>query len=136
MGGLGLDTLLGGGGEDTLLGQAQHDVLRGGGGDDALNGGRGNDVLVGGKGSDVLIGGAGRDAFVFARSRDNGVSDADVVEDFQLGFDRILMRERDIADISKITDGVQITLRGGDGDTIDVLGLGQFDVAQSDLLFS
>ena len=42
--------------------------------------------------------------------------DADVVEGFQLGFDRIQMKERDIADISEITDGVQIILRGDDGD--------------------
>ena len=74
-GGIGKDFLYGGNNNDTLFGNDDNDTLWGEVGDDILNGGKGNDILVGGANNDI---------FVIALS--NG---ADIVQDFQDGFDRI-----------------------------------------------
>jgi Ca2+-binding RTX toxin-like protein len=76
-GGIGKDFLYGGNNNDTLFGNDDNDTLWGEAGDDILNGGKGNDILVGGTNND-------NDIFVIALS--NG---ADIVQDFQDGFDRI-----------------------------------------------
>jgi hypothetical protein len=69
--------------------------MTGGNGNDTLNGGSGNDTLIGGAGRDNLTGGAGSDTFVFksAAEAGNGTgassSNADLITDFQVGFDKI-----------------------------------------------
>ena len=49
-----------------------------------------NDILIGGIGRDILNGGSGIDTFIF-KPGDGGAtkSDADVIEDFQIGIDKI-----------------------------------------------
>lgn len=70
-------------------------IMTGGNGNDTLNGGSGNDTLIGGAGRDNLIGGAGSDTFVFksAAEAGNGTgassTNADLITDFQVGFDKI-----------------------------------------------
>ncbi|MDY7022733.1 MAG: Ig-like domain-containing protein, partial [Cyanobacteriota bacterium] len=80
------DRLRGGEGNDTLHGGRDHDDLRGGEGDDVLSSDEGDDTLVGGLGADTMTGGEGDDLFVvFGNEADN------VIEDFQLGQDRIVL---------------------------------------------
>ena len=83
-GGDGLDELNGGIGKDFLYGGNNNDTLFGNDDNDTLWGEAGDDILNGGKGNDILVGGANNDVFVIALS--NG---ADIVQDFQDGFDRI-----------------------------------------------
>lgn len=73
-------------GADSLEGGAGDDVLRGDGGADTIEGGLGRDWIEGGAGQDVLIGGEGADSLVF---RSRGTADADVVQDFVSGEDRL-----------------------------------------------
>jgi RTX calcium-binding nonapeptide repeat (4 copies) len=82
------DQIHGQGGNDRLSGLSGDDTLDGGDGNDVLLGGDGNDILVGGMGTDILAGGAGSDRFVLKPN--TGV---DVIQDFQLGVDRIQLLE-------------------------------------------
>jgi serralysin len=63
--------------------------LTGNAGDNRLAGGGGADVLAGGAGRDVLVGGPGADRFLFDVTP--GAADADRIEDFRPGADRILL---------------------------------------------
>lgn len=136
-GGGGRDTLAGQGGDDRLKGGGGSDVLKGGGGDDrlygqkgadTLKGGRGDDTLDGGKGNDVLVGGGGADRFVFRRS-----SGEDVVHDFALGEDTLVIRWKDVSrddlEIDRVGDGVRVSF--GDNtilvEGVAELGRGDFD---------
>jgi len=89
----GNDTLLGRGGDDFLAGGAGDDSLNGGTGNDAIDGGAGNDTLIGGAGIDTLTGDAGADRFVFAGTAEagNGAGSRDVISDFAVGIDRIML---------------------------------------------
>lgn len=90
--GLGLSRLYGGAGHDVLhydftiadfaLTSEAH-----------LYGGTGNDYLEGGAMQDRLIGGAGGDIFAFyiADIDQSDLRNADIIEDFELGVDRILL---------------------------------------------
>jgi Ca2+-binding RTX toxin-like protein len=80
---VGNDLLFGDDGNDQLYGGDGLDELYGGIGADSLYGGNDNDVLWGEDGNDILNGGNGNDIFVIARGS------ADIVQDFQDGFDRI-----------------------------------------------
>jgi Ca2+-binding RTX toxin-like protein len=83
------NVIKGGSGADTLLGRDGDDTLGGGGGDDLLVGGEGDDVLSGEWGRDVLIGGGGVDTFRFGGWSTGTGADADRIEDFVSGEDRI-----------------------------------------------
>ena len=80
---VGNDLLFGDDGNDQLYGGDGSDELYGGIGADSLYGGNDNDILWGEDGNDILNGGNGNDIFVIARGS------ADIVQDFQDGFDRI-----------------------------------------------
>jgi alkaline phosphatase len=80
------DTLDGGDGDDEIWGAAGADSLSGGAGNDILGGGTGSDTIDSGTGSDTMWGGAGADVFVFS---DVEAGDLDLVQDFELGVDRI-----------------------------------------------
>lgn len=69
------DFLYGGEGADHILGEAGPDYIYGGGG---------NDIIEGGEGDDSIYGNAGADIFYF-----NSNSGVDVIEDFELGVDKI-----------------------------------------------
>lgn len=115
MGGRDADWLLGGTGDDWLFGGHDDDTLSGEGGDDNLFGGHGNDYIVGGdgndhlfgqhgrdrlfgregddileggRGDDLLNGGEGFDRFFWARPHLGG---SDIIEDFTLGEDRLIL---------------------------------------------
>ncbi len=85
----GNDKLRGREGDDELQGGDGHDVLRGNRGEDTLFGGDGDDRIVGGAGSDDLTGGEGRDVFVFKA----GQHGHDVIRDFEVGTDRLVIRD-------------------------------------------
>jgi len=105
----GNDTLRGLNGDDSLYGGNGNDTLEGGQGDDALYGGLDQDRLVGGRGRDEQLGGSGSDTFVFGSILDSrsgapgGPSRADLVRDFQRGFDRIDLSQID-ADTALVDD--------------------------------
>ena len=103
----GLDSLLGDLGDDLVYGNAGQDTLRGGDGLDTLRGGKdadylfgevGDDFLFGDLGADTLEGGFGNDEFAIGRRDDIspstttggfGAIDADVIQDFTVGQDKI-----------------------------------------------
>ncbi|WP_338022410.1 PQQ-dependent sugar dehydrogenase [Argonema antarcticum] len=89
-GGSDSDYLFGNQGNDQLFGDKGNDVLLGGKGEDLISGLDDNDILVGDFGKDTLIGGGGEDIFVLRT--DTAVTDAalaDIIRDFNKGFDRI-----------------------------------------------
>ena len=76
-------------GDDQLVGSALSEVL---------SGGEGDDILFDNAGEDTLIGGAGADLFVF-----HSDGQADVVQDFQRGVDRLDLSSFDfLYDISQL----------------------------------
>ncbi|MEL6582635.1 MAG: calcium-binding protein [Pseudomonadota bacterium] len=121
-GGDGGDSLNGGGGKDNLKGNDGNDFLVGGGGSDRLNGGDdddnlsgggGKDKIEGGAGNDSLTGGGGADTFIFTSRGDRGT---DIIEDFELGKDRLQLRDSDRDDIDVVGGfglGTLITYDGG-----------------------
>lgn len=128
-GGAGDDALIGGAGDDHLSGNRGDDHLGGGTGDDALRGGAGadqlygaagTDTLTGGTGDDLLTGGAGADTFRFAEGDGH-----DIVADFELGVDQLLLGDVLLDPRNFAPLGVTATAAGGDvvlsygaGDTI------------------
>ncbi|MGI3211604.1 Hint domain-containing protein [Roseovarius tibetensis] len=111
-GGPGNDVLFGNDGNDRLLGGTGNDILDGGLGDDILDGGSGNDLIFGGDGNDTVVGGGGDDTI-------SGDSGANVLLGGD-GSDTFL----------GASDGDEIY--GGSGgtdfDTIDLTGLGPFEI--------
>lgn len=87
----------GNGGDNMLSGNRAANLLSGGAGDDVIEGGRGNDVLDGGAGHDELSGGAGRDVFRFDSAP--GDSNADQIDDFKGGVDRIELSRAVFSDL-------------------------------------
>lgn len=74
---------------DLVVGSSGNDTLGGGAGRDTISGGAGRDTIIGGSGRDVLNGGADADRFVYTSLVDAG----DVIEDFQLGLDRLVIAQ-------------------------------------------
>ena len=134
-GGRGADVLFGHRGDDFLSGGAGHDRLLGGGGHDRIAGGAGDDFVAGGQGDDILSGGRGADRFFFDPSR-NGEGD-DVIRDFDLARDRIVL---EAADVIAATPGIAelIVANGGDAAAVfaalDASDLWSLEAAGSDLL--
>lgn len=85
----GNDVLNGKAGADQLEGNAGSDQLLGSSQADTLLGGNQNDQLTGGGGQDFLQGGLGRDQFIYK----NANHGRDTIADFQLGKDRIDLRQ-------------------------------------------
>ena len=76
-------------GENSSYGDS-NDIFFGESGNDMIVGNKYNDILIGGIGRDILNGGSGIDTFIF-KPGDGGAtqSDADVIEDFEVGIDKI-----------------------------------------------
>ncbi len=95
MGGAGHDSLIGGAGNDWLNGGAGHDYIDG----DDLDANGGDDTIIGGLGGDTMIGRGGRDTFVFRSvadfGYDPGIDRPDVIGDFEVGLDKIDLRQID-----------------------------------------
>jgi Ca2+-binding RTX toxin-like protein len=121
VGGAGGDKIYGLGGRDALFGGSGHDMLSGGRSNDRLNGGADNDVLEGGKGNDILTGGAGADRFIF--NPDRGGEGRDIIRDFELGVDKIVLS---VANVLASTPGL-LALAGNptgfDAEDLDVSSL-------------
>ena len=94
-GGSGNDNLIGNNGDDRLQGGSGDDKLFAGAGRDRVIGGSGDDLIAGGAGNDTLSGGSGNDSFVFDPSRKG--EGHDVITDFKLGQDAIVLQAGDIA---------------------------------------
>jgi Ca2+-binding RTX toxin-like protein len=77
---------------NTLTGQSGDNALQGHGGDDTLSGEGGNDSLAGGPGHDLIRGGAGRDVFLL----DGAGTNADLIEDFSSGADRLALPQGEL----------------------------------------
>ena len=75
--------------DDTIAGDDEGNELSGDSGNDSLNGSAGDDSLDGGEGDDTLVGGEGSDTFLFDQFAPETTTGNDVVEDFELGVDRL-----------------------------------------------
>ncbi|MBN3922245.1 calcium-binding protein [Nostoc sp. NMS4] len=108
---LGDDQLSGYGGNDVLDAGQGDDTLNGGNGNDTLYGGLGNDVLYGGSGNDVLVGGDGNDTFTFKRSDTFFQKDFDVIQDFKVGVDELVLQGwGNRGNVTDTKDGALLTL--------------------------
>ncbi|MGF1492147.1 MAG: hypothetical protein ACFBSC_06795 [Microcoleaceae cyanobacterium] len=86
----GADELLGNTENDTLYGGKENDLAAGGAGNDVLFGDLGDDTLLGDRGADTITSGEGEDLiFIGAGTGGSGLSDADVMLDFDINLDRI-----------------------------------------------
>ncbi|MDJ1185390.1 SBBP repeat-containing protein [Roseofilum casamattae] len=126
------DSLMGDLNEDTLAGGSGNDSLFGGNGDDLLEGGEGNDLLSGDWGKDTLLGGNGNDLFVLrAGTAADRLAKADIVQDYQVGSDRIgLTGNLTTADLTLSIQGNNTVI--GIANTDQILGMlvGQFTLEQ------
>lgn len=105
----GLTYLSGTDGKDTLVGDANDDWITGGDGDDRIFGGIGTDRIDGGGGADRLTGGPGGDFFYFHQTSDSyrtaTASHADLITDFNQGFDRLVVSDLGYTDLGDGTHG-------------------------------
>ncbi|WP_373504384.1 calcium-binding protein [Aestuariivirga sp.] len=100
-------TLVHAGGRDMLFGGAGADYIDGGKGHDRLSGSKGADTLNGGvTGNDMLAGGIGDDTFVFALIKERFGSNwgNDIVVDFELGIDQLLLTAPDLGALTYAND--------------------------------
>ncbi|MEH2181856.1 calcium-binding protein [Nostoc sp.] len=108
---LGDDKLSGNRGNDVLDAGQGNDSLNGGDGNDTLYGGLGNDTLYGGLGNDVLVGGDGNDTFTFKRTDTLFKKDFDVIQDFKVGIDKLVLDGWvNLGNVTDTTDGALLTL--------------------------
>ncbi|WP_425080816.1 fasciclin domain-containing protein [Ruegeria arenilitoris] len=135
--GRGKDIVLGGDGNDTIFGGRGMDILRGDDGNDKIFGGRGKDLIDGGADDDFLVGGRGRDTFFFEEG-----DGEDTILDFEIGKDKIDLSGYDgIDSFEDIEDHIEsgffrTTIELGDGDSIDLLGVGNGQLSESDFIFA
>ena len=138
------DKLVGNSDDNALYGSYGDDTLYGLDGDDYLRGDPGNDTLVGGYGNDILRGDFGSagyaDTFVF---KDIRSAEVDIVEDFEIGIDKIDLSDTAINGWSDLLDGGSRSMYQSGADTVIqyydhtiVLNDVQFDqLSASDFLF-
>ncbi|NDG49798.1 MAG: hypothetical protein EBY30_12360 [Rhodospirillales bacterium] len=115
-----------GGGDDSITGWSSGHPLAGmrveaGPGRDIVVGSSGPDEIAGGPGDDVMTGGAGRDRFILRR----GEPGADVITDFELGADRLVLEglaPRDVV-LRDTAEGVVLTLAPDQRLTLRGVGL-------------
>jgi len=88
---------------NILEGLAGNDRLLGNNGDDVLRGGAGNDTLDGGRGKDIMTGGDGADRFLFDINApyNQAAIGKDVIKDFTVGVDRIVLDQTTFGPISR-----------------------------------
>ncbi|WP_415919529.1 beta strand repeat-containing protein [Tateyamaria sp. SN6-1] len=100
------------------------DILSGNSGANQLNGQAGDDILNGEGGDDILIGGEGSDTFTFA-----GVFDDDVINDFEVGIDRLDFTDfgedfADQIDVQSTDNGTLLSL--SDNGSVLLAGVNNF----------
>ncbi|EAQ27033.1 Hint domain-containing protein [Roseovarius sp. 217] len=124
----GRDLIDGGDGNDTIFGQDDDDTIFGGAGDDVIDGGIDNDSIDGGAGADVLTGGQGDDTVTGGTGNDT-LSGGDGADSLSGGDDRDVFLAAGAGDVidggtgDSTDDGVN-----DDFDTLDLRGLGRFDI--------
>ncbi len=96
-GGTGNDSMEGGEGSDSMWGRDGNDFMFGDADNDQIFGGAGIDHITGGTNDpgdegDVLGGGAGADAFYFVKGDSGGGTSVDVINDFGVGADLIVVQ--------------------------------------------
>ncbi|WP_141246437.1 hypothetical protein [Actibacterium ureilyticum] len=94
-------------------------VIEGTSGDDRLRGTDGDDIIIGGAGSDKLTGSDGADTFIFGADTGDGSRDRDVITDFNIDEDLIVLEQG--AEILRLIErggDLRIVLDGGDRDVI------------------
>lgn len=89
----GIENLIAGDYGDTLTGSKDANLIEGRGGNDTIDGGLGNDTLVGG---------AGADRFVF--STKPAANNVDVISDFEVGVDKIVLSVKAFGKLKGLTD--------------------------------
>ena len=130
------DLIFGGIGNDEIYANAGDDTAVGGDGDDFILGQDGNDDLHAGEGADILMGGADNDTIYLIDDGDvdrilfNQGDDQDIVDNFELGVDKIGLGNfgfEDFDDVSGLITynvaGDQALLSLGGGDQIIFTGL-------------
>jgi Ca2+-binding RTX toxin-like protein len=83
------NVITGGAGNDLVMGETGDDIVIGGAGSDIVQGNEGDDLLIGGLGMDYLGGGPGADIFKFSAGESGTGANADFINDFNPGEDRI-----------------------------------------------
>lgn len=121
----GNDTLMGDEGDDTLMGEEGDDVLLGGDGDDLLFGGQGDDDLYGGSGDDAFFGGDGDDLIDGGSGNDtiNGGAGVDTMSG-GAGRDTFIVNSAEDGNGDAVDGGSE----GDDYDTLDLSGVGAFEI--------
>lgn len=118
---------------DDINGTMMADRLSGLRGRDDIDGRGGRDIINGGRGNDELNGGGARDRFVF-----KGKSGDDIVEDFQDGRDRFVIKDWQVSAFEDLTvDAVSGGVLVSDGSSsflIENVTLAAVDVA--DFIFA
>jgi len=95
-------------------------IIEGTQGRDRLRGTSEDEIIIGGNGNDVLFGGGGADTFVFGADTNDGNRDRDVIRDFDMSEDLILLdSDAQIRRVVERGDNVVIQLEG-DRDVIVV----------------
>lgn len=88
-------------------------------GADRLTGTNGADVIIGGAGSDKVTGGEGGDTFVFGSDTGDGTRDRDIIFDFDVTEDILVLEQgATVRSINDTGDDIAIVLDGGDRDRI------------------
>jgi Ca2+-binding RTX toxin-like protein len=138
------DILAGNSGNDSVNGNESNDIITGDAGNDTLKGGQGVDQLFGGTGADIvggdlgndrLNGGTGADIFVFGAN-----CGTDIIEDFNLGEDRIQVSSVLSASIDDIINTKTTVLESGlfidfgSGNSITILGAA--DIAPTNFIIA
>ncbi|KPQ32600.1 MAG: Tetratricopeptide repeat/TPR repeat/Hemolysin-type calcium-binding repeat (2 copies) [Phormidium sp. OSCR] len=122
--------LFGNEGDDTIIGGAGDDTIFGGQENDSIVGGEGNDLLSGDRGFDTLTGGGGANQFIVAP----GPDDRDVITDFTVGRDKMILREGvALADV-QIQNTALGTLILQDGAALSILQTPRIQVSANDFL--
>ena len=78
---------------ENAIGGSGNDAISGNDAANVLSGGDGADTIAGGRGYDQMTGGAGADVFAFSIG-DGGSLPHDVITDFQVGTDKLLLPDR------------------------------------------
>ncbi len=107
----------------NLSSEPDFNLVEGTAGNDRLIGTAAADLIVGlGGAYDRLTGGAGGDIFRFSESS-NGLRDRDVVTDFTVGEDLLDLDGAEVLMARTLIGGLLLTLDGGDGDSVYLLGV-------------
>jgi len=99
-----IENIIGSQFNDEIIGNDLNNYLTGKSGDDRIEGRSGNDIIEGGLGADIILGGDGFDYFVFNSFEESNLNNADTIQDFTKGDDKIDLSALDFISIININD--------------------------------